>query len=634
MIILFAAAILTLAVGHFFRMLRQSELIKVYERADKSVLLRSIGAGYSVDFFLPFHIGDIVRGVYLGKKLKNKYTFSFATIFIDRLLDVFMVAAIYIIILTTSGEYLGMAAVYSLLALALTAMIIVSVKSTRIPKLIVLKVSSVFNGKIQLSILKCVWSGICILKELIRAANKWLVITYSFIMWGLYLGSYYLFAAAVCGINNASTISVFNDIFGSDSGSTFFKMLFSKGKFPFETAIYFAAALVVVFVFSLMLMPFRKKNGRHSEGGKVMPFENDSEQLNFLREYFSELKSKGYFYEFAAANNDVQIIKNFSAGSNAITLLCRGDSAVFFRKYAFGADAEKLGEQVGWLERHSGSLPLATVCNIRKNETMYSYDMPFNALSSNFFEFIHSMPPERSWDILNCALATLEENYRKSACAAADKKTIDEYIGQKVLKNFEKIKNSTTLKSLYKPKVLIVNGVKYKNLRCFEKCLSDYAFWEKIFERDSYADIHGDLTIENIICCEDYPDGYYLIDPNGGNIHNSPNLDYAKLLQSLHGGYEFLMHTASVKTDANSVSYGVISSSAYERLYAKLRDYMDKDFPQERVRSIYFHEIIHWLRLMPYKIEKDSERAPMFYAGTVRVINEIFDEFAGDMTND
>ncbi|MDE6031111.1 MAG: flippase-like domain-containing protein, partial [Oscillospiraceae bacterium] len=599
--ILFAAAVLILAVGHSFRMLRWSELIKVYERTDKYVLLRSISVGYGVDFFLPFHIGDIVRGVYLGKKLKNKYTFSFATILIDRLLDVFMVAAIYIVILVTSGEYPGMAAVYSLFALALTAMIIISVRSARIPKLIVLKIGSVFNDKIQLSILKCVWSGICILKELIRAANKWLVVTYSFIMWGCYLGSYYLFAAALCGINNASTVSVFNGIFGSDSGSTFFKMLFSKGEFPIETAIYFAVTLMVIFILSLLLRPIREKNGGHSGSGAVMPFTNDSEQLSFLREYFSELKSNRYFHEFAAANNDVQIMKNCSAGSNAVTLLCRGDSAVFFRKYAFGADAVKLGEQVGWLERHSGSLPLTAVYNIRKDETMCSYDMPFNAMSSNFFEFIHSMPLERSWDILNRAIAALEENYRKSAYAAADKKTIDEYIEQKARKNIEKIKNASMLKALYKPEVLIVNGVEYKNLRCFEKYLSDNSFWEKIFERDSYADIHGDLTIENIICCEDYPDGYYLIDPNGGNIHNSPDLDYAKLLQSLHGGYEFLMHTASVKTDADSVSYGVISSSAYERLYGMLRDYMDKNFPRERVRSIYFHEIIHWLRLMPYK---------------------------------
>ena len=31
------------------------------------------------------------------------------------------------------------------------------------------------------------------------------------------------------------------------------------------------------------------------------------------------------------------------------------------------------------------------------------------------------------------------------------------------------------------------------------------------------------------------------------------------------------------------------------------------------------HEVIHWLRLMPYKLNKDRKRAAMFYAGLVMV---------------
>ena len=60
-----------------------------------------------------------------------------------------------------------------------------------------------------------------------------------------------------------------------------------------------------------------------------------------------------------------------------------------------------------------------------------------------------------------------------------------------------------------------------------------------------YSDIHGDLTIENLICRRESEKekDYYIIDPNTGNVHDSPNLDYSKLLQSLHGGYEFLMNT-------------------------------------------------------------------------------------------
>ena len=34
---------------------------------------------------------------------------------------------------------------------------------------------------------------------------------------------------------------------------------------------------------------------------------------------------------------------------------------------------------------------------------------------------------------------------------------------------------------------------------------------------------------------------------------------------------------------------------------------------------------IHWLRLMPYKLNKDRKRAAMFYAGLVMVANDVAD---------
>ena len=41
------------------------------------------------------------------------------------------------------------------------------------------------------------------------------------------------------------------------------------------------------------------------------------------------------------------------------------------------------------------------------------------------------------------------------------------------------------------------------------------------------------------------------------------------------------------------------------------------------LHSIFAHELIHWLRLMPYKLSKDKKRAPMFYAGLVMVANDL-----------
>ena len=56
---------------------------------------------------------------------------------------------------------------------------------------------------------------------------------------------------------------------------------------------------------------------------------------------------------------------------------------------------------------------------------------------------------------------------------------------------------------------------------------------------------------------------------------------------------------------------------------------MNSKFSNEQVRSIYFHEIIHWLRLMPYKIRKDSDRVLIFYSGLLIVLNDVI-EMYGD----
>lgn len=116
---------------------------------------------------------------------------------------------------------------------------------------------------------------------------------------------------------------------------------------------------------------------------------------------------------------------------------------------------------------------------------------------------------------------------------------------------------------------------------------------------------------------------HYIIDPNTGNIHDSPNLDYAKLLQSIHGGYEFLMTTDKITVEKNRINFMFTKSSAYSNLYKKMKEYMNLNFNMQRIKSIYFHEMIHWMRLMPYKIEKDTERVLIFYAGLLMVLDDI-----------
>ena len=84
------------------------------------------------------------------------------------------------------------------------------------------------------------------------------------------------------------------------------------------------------------------------------------------------------------------------------------------------------------------------------------------------------------------------------------------------------------------------------------------------------------------------------------------------------------MMVKSVKIEGNNVNYLMTKSEAYGEIYQKFREYLRSRFSKEEVLSIYYHEIIHWLRLMPYKIRKNEKLAVVFYTGLLYVLHEVW----------
>ena len=362
----------------------------------------------------------------------------------------------------------------------------------------------------------------------------------------------------------------------------------------------------------------------------LFPNQDNKEKLEFLRKYFLD-KDKSYIDNYLKINQKITIIRDFSAGSNATTMLCMKKDEIFYRKYAF-EDIEKLYEQVEWIiENEKRNLPLPKIIRKEKTGSYCYYDMLYKPSSIPLFEYIHSMPFEETWDMIKNILKRLEEILYVNNVRKADAESINRYIDSKVSDNLKKITDSKILKKLFKYDEVIINGKPYKNLFYYLEYLSkDYLF--NIFKDDIYSDLHGDLTIENIICnlnTVEEKEKFYIIDPNSKNINNSANLDYAKILQSIHGGYEFMMRTYDVSVEENKINFLYTKSHAYFYLYKKLNEYMNLKFSKEKIRSIYFHEIIHWLRLMPYKLKKDGKRALIFYSGLIMVLNDVIAIYGG-----
>lgn len=627
-------AIVLVCLAHFIRTLRWELFVKTYEKPNTKNLLQSLSIGYFINSFIPFKAGDLVRAWISGRKMKNGRGFALATVIVDRYLDILVVGILFAIFSAFNLDSADSVWFYMFLAVGVLAVTLLVYILRGYVKRILKNIAGIFNARIEIRLLRFFWSLIWSFKDIFKKISKTQLLLETLGMWILYLTSYYCFAAFLSHQgSNMNWLDVFYMLFTKNSihVGSLGAITVTQGMLNMQmiwTGIYLFAPIVILFVISLCL---KSKNDGSVDSEEsylnLIPQLDEDERRNFLETYFSN-ERREYIESYLKINQNILIIRDYSAGSNATTMLCMNNGKNFFRKYAFGADGDKLYQQIEWLQRFKDIIPLPDIMQYQKQDNFCYYDMPYDSQAVGLFDYAHSMPKENAWKFIKKATECLENSLYKVNQRPADKATIDEYIKSKVNKNLDKIMNAKYLKRLMEYDEIIINGRSFHNLPYYLPYLSEEHLYD-IFKNDTYSEIHGDLTIENIICTRnaDGDDDFYIIDPNTGNVHDSSNLDYGKLLQSIHGGYEFLMATKNVSIERNRINFVFTKSEAYTYLYDMLDKYMREHFTQERVKSIYYHEIIHWLRLMPYKIEKNGKRVLLFYAGMLMVMNDVINNF-------
>lgn len=631
---LFIIAVLCMVIGHIFKVKRWGLFISVYEEPSEPTLLNAMTFGHTINTLLPVRLGDIVRVTWAGRKLKNGYSFSIATVIVDLYVDLITVGAMFfgLSLIGKGGERLLKMAYYYMWAfIIIIPLTILGIIFRRGIKKVIRVVASIFNEKIELRILYVSYLCIVSFKDIFQRINKARFILYSFGIWGGYVTSYVIFAEAVQRYGFFYTTSdVFTELF---AGASIYHI--EKKLIPFWSAY---LLLPLAFCCCISIIGAKRNGNKTFEARAVLPQMNRGDRLAFLKTYYEE-ENKEHILAYLDINRDVTVLEDKSAGSNASTVLVmKPNGELFYRKYAFDKDGGKLKEQIDWIEMHQADIPLPIIVSQRNERNYLTYDMHSYINTTGLFRYIHTMPVEDSWEILRSALDMISFKLHTKNVRPSDETTIKRYIWDKVYNNLQiVIEEDKYIKALEQHDKIIVNGKELNPLKFYKEILSEIHL-EEVFRGDNYADIHGDFTIENIICILDgseindveyegkiKPVTYYFIDPNTVNIHDSPFLDYAKLLQSLHGCYEFLMAVSSVSIDRNRVHYLITNSENYARLYNQYLGYLTEKYTKEQVRSIYYHEVIHWLRLMPYKIRKNEKLAVVFYTGLLQVLKDVWD---------
>lgn len=425
-IIFLIGAIILLFLAHIARIQRWKLFINIYEEPRIKDLMQALSIGHFINLFIPFRIvGDIFRAFYSGKKMKNKYSFSFSTVIVDRILDVIVVGVIFLIFFLFNDSHEAVKKnliFYMFLSLLIFLTVIVVYGLKKYVKIFSLKLASLFNQNIELNLLKFMWSLIWNFKDIFLKIDKIKMITITISMWSLYIFSYYAFSLFLIGKGyNFTLIGVFtlmfsNDVFG----------LISQNMKPilFYSYVFLGVPIVLLLIYSKFIKIKSDSFTKYSNEKylNLLPNLNSKERLQFLEKYFMD-KDKSYINNYLKINQNINIIRDFSAGSNATTMLCMKGDKIFYRKYAF-EDREKLYDQIRWIEKiQKKGLPLPKIIEQEKTEEYCYYDMEYDSNAVVLFEYVHSMPYEKGWDITKKALEALDKFVYIENIRRADRET-------------------------------------------------------------------------------------------------------------------------------------------------------------------------------------------------------------------
>ena len=613
-----AAAVVLLLLAHVMRAVRHSFLFAKDELPGRFDLLLALSVSYAVNAIFPLRLGELLRAGFIAMRYRLRVSYVLATVAAERLSDLAAVAIFAAAFAASSRALAGPARTTALvLFLAVCSLVALALLVERMTafRRLVWRVASVFNDSIRIGIVELLWIFSRYVTQKALTRPRFLLATV--VMWALYLGAYALFAAAL-GIPTA-VVSL--GLLGAPLRPLLAE-LFAGGVTRTGLALLVFTSIPVVIVLAFGLVRHRREIRVSLEFVRrfgLMPradtplsmsrrFRSSADYAALMLAHFTA--SREIISSFADDSmGDAIVHRILPGGSDAVTAVVESAGRLGIRKLATDMAATRLVEQVEWLRTHARSLPLPPITAEAWNGRRYHYDMPFSIAARDFYEVIHTSDVERSAQTLGSIVDAMWDFHSETTRGDAPEETVASYLDRKVQANAREV---LAFANGVVSRDYTINGESYSLDEW--SCLQDPQWLRAQVSRRGTAVIHGDLTIENIIVSPDEAAGWYLIDPNPVNIFDTPLIDWAKLMQSLNLGYE-TMNRGNVSTISGSaLSIVFTRSNAYAQLYEHLCERLHSRLGDDGMREISFHEIVNYLRLIPYKIRSAPQKGLAFFA--------------------
>lgn len=642
-------AIVLQMAGHWLRAVKHRYLLEQIRPINTMDVFKGQMIGLLFNTVLPLRLGEVVRAHYIGKKVSISRSAVFATIVFERWLDATILAAAGIVLLVSTGM-LG-TLLYVTMTITITAVIIgygLFAVTTEQPWLLrgYHRFTALFNKHVRDRLRLMGWSGIYCLKSVLSRVHMPRYVLLSLIMWILYgLSTYCLIAGLLPLIPQAQQIiAAIAAYFGVAVPSgpaylgSFHEIFQAISQLP-NVAVSFGLWLLLIAPTSILGFLFllqRQKTYVPQKASVLDVLKNklyrdadiSKEFAHFLDAYFQGDQINRILNSQELAQS-FQVIKTFKGGSNALTLLVWQDEQMLVKKITLKQYQDKLRAQYEWLKKHQRLKRITKVLREYPNNVdHYAIDIEYHEEFVPFYEVIHSSSVAESSKILLKICKYVDSHiHQPQKPLKRAKKVLDEYIQSKAIgKVADAASANLDIAHLLGYDTLVVNGTEFTNFQGILERIKHHP--QAMADLADVVDcpIQGDLTIDNILVNSGTGD-YLILDPNNENAISDPIVEYSKLMQSVHSGYEFLYYLASCTVHDNAVTFEERRSVQYSRLYKILNAHLAEQLTPSRYRALLFHEAVHYCRMLTYRTSINPRTAAAFYTVAVRLFNKFMEQY-------
>lgn len=263
---------------------------------------------------------------------------------------------------------------------------------------------------------------------------------------------------------------------------------------------------------------------------------------------------------------------------------------------------------------------------------LYDYDLgknisysieyyPYKTLSEYFV--MYELPLEVWKTIFRKILAVYKDFMLIRESSPNEKQVHNIYIN-KLHDRLAAIEDGCFLKQLINEDYVVINGDVFEGWQKYLDLI--YESVKTVSKKPVSCVIHGDLCFSNILY--DPPSGVIkFIDPRGEfyneGVFGDYNYDWAKLLHSVDGGYDFIIHQMYCldRFSSNDFSFNLIQTENTKQIKLIFLSVLKELFSIAEIKRLLVFEAMLFLSMLP--LHKDDEnRQVAFYLTALKILKK------------